>query len=251
MPTLVRPLFVVPATAAAIAAAYLVGTAGGTSPAGAVARAAAAVTGNDHGIVVTGLGRVSGVPDVLRATLGVDVRGADVTAALRAANSAQTKVTTAVVGDGVSERDVQTSDVSLNQTFDTKGRPDGYQVSERIVVKLREMAKAGKVLGDAVTAGGQAARLDGVSFALEDNVALLAKAREAAYGEARDKAQKYASLAGRSLGPLELVSEVQSDPLPVQSYAASAPMAGPAATVPLSPGQSEVSVSVTVRWALA
>lgn len=239
-------LLVVP-LAAIVAGGYFVGTVHSPAPAGAESTSAA-----QEGVIVSGLGKVSGTPDVLRVQLGVEVRRADVSAALRDANEIQQKVRAAVRRDGVDLKDMQTADVSLYPSFSNKGVPNGYNVSQSLTLKLRDLGRAGKTIGDAVIAGGNAARVQGVSFALEDNAALLEKARDAAYGEARKKAERYAELAGRSLGPVELVSEQVPTGDQPMNYArdavAAAPMAS--AAVPLDAGQSQVSVSVTVRWSL-
>lgn len=240
-------LLIVP-VAAIVAGGCLVGTVHAPTPAGAESPSAA-----QEGVIVSGLGKVSGTPDVLRVQLGVEVRRADVSAALRDANSIQTKVRDAVRRDGVDAKDMQTADVSLYPSYTSKGAPNGYHVSQTLTVKLRDLARAGKTIGDAVIGGGNAVRVQGVSFALEDNASLLEKARDAAYGEARKKAERYAELAGRSLGPVELVSEqvpTGDQPMSYARDALAAAPASPSASVPLDAGQSQVSVSVTVRWSL-
>ena len=239
-------LLVVP-LAAIVAGGYLVGTVHSPAPAGAASTAAA-----QEGVVVSGLGKVSGTPDVLRVQLGVEVRRADVSAALRDASSVQSKVREAVRRNGVDVKDLQTADVSIYPAFTSKGAPNGYTVNQTLTVKLRDLGRAGQTIGDAVIAGGNAARLQGVSFALEDNAALLEKARDAAYADARKKAERYAQLAGRALGPVELVSEEVPSGAQPMSYARDAlASAAPASTsVPLDAGQSQVSVSVTVRWSM-
>jgi uncharacterized protein YggE len=229
-----------------VAAGYVVGTV--HDP-----RTAAAAAGDPatQGVVVSGLGKVSGTPDVLRVQLGVEVRRADVSAALRDANIIQNRVRSAVRADGVDPKDMQTSNVSLYPSYTRKGAPNGYTVNEMITVKLRDLASAGKTIGDAVTAGGNAARVNGVSFDLEDNAALLEKARDAAYAEAKKKAQRYAELSGRPLGQVELVSEqVPAGDQPMAFARASLASAPGVSDIPLDAGQSQVSVSVTVRWSL-
>jgi uncharacterized protein YggE len=230
-----------------VAAGYVVGTV--HTP-----RTASAAAGDPatQGVVVSGLGKVSGTPDVLRVQLGVEVRRADVSAALRDANTVQNRVRNALRGDGVDPKDMQTADVSLYPAYTNKGAPNGYTVNQSLIVKLRDLARAGKAIGDAVEAGGNAARVQGVSFALEDNAALLEKARDAAYGEAKKKADRYAQLSGRSLGRVELISEeVPQDAQPMPYARAALSAAAPAASdIPLDAGQSQVSVSVTVRWSL-
>ncbi|MCW2598278.1 MAG: hypothetical protein JWM02_107 [Frankiales bacterium] len=139
--------------------------------------------------------------------------------------------------------------MSVYPAYDNKGRRDGYSVSETLTAKLRDLKKAGKTISNAVLAGGNSATLQGVSFALEDNVALLGKARDAAYAQAKDKALRYAGLSGRQLGEVQLVTESTSAPQDLSRAKGFA--AGPAGSaVPIDPGSSQVSVSVTVRWAL-
>ena len=238
-------LLLVPVAALA-AGGYLVGSVHTPSPA-----AAAATDPAQQGVVVSGLGKVSGTPDVLRVQLGVEVRRDDVSTALRDANTVQSRIRDAVRADGVDPKDLQTSDVSLYPAYTPKGAPHGYTVNESLTVKLRNLSRAGKTIGDAVVAGGNAARVQGVSFALEDNAALLEQARDAAYAEAKKKAQRYADLSGRSLGPVELVSEQDPTTEQPMPYARADLAAGaPSSAVPIDPGQAQVSVSVTVRWSL-
>ena len=232
--------------AALVAAGYLVGTVRQPQRA-----AAEATDPAQQGVVVSGLGKVTGTPDVLRVQLGVEIRRADVSSALRDANNVQSRVRAAVRRDGVDPKDMQTADVSLYPSYSNKGVPNGYTVNQSLTVKLRNLSRAGSTIGDAVEAGGNAARVQGVSFALEDNAALLEKARDAAYGDAKKKAQRYADLSGRSLGPVELVSEQVPEGAQPMKYAGDAMAAAPmASSVPIDAGQSQVSVSVTVRWSL-
>jgi uncharacterized protein YggE len=242
-PTVVAaPLVVV-----AVVGAFLVGG-GRTTTRVAVA---ADTPTSTNGIVVDGLGKVSGTPDVLRATLGVSVRRNDVSTALRDANALQSSVRAALRRDGVAAKDLQTSEVSIYPSFDNKGNRDGYSVNETLTAKLRNLDKAGRAISDAVTAGGSSATLQGVTFALEDNVALLGQARDAAYAEAKAKAQRYADLSGRALGQVQLVTETTSPPQELYQYGRAASAAKDAqSAVPVDPGTSQVSVSVTVRWAL-
>ena len=216
------------------------------SPAAADARDPA-----QQGVVVSGLGKVSGTPDVLRLQLAVEVRRPNVSTALRDANAVQSRVRGALRADGVEAKDVQTADVSVSPSYDQKGRPNGYVVSESTVVQLRELSSAGRTIGDSVAAGGDAVRVQGVSFTLEDNAALLDKARDAAFADARSKAERYAQLAGRALGQVELVDEqAPSGDRPLPYARADLAMAAPSSAVPLDAGQAQVSVSVTVRWSL-
>ena len=233
---------------AALAAIYL--SSGGKAPQHVAVAADVPATAN--GVVVDGTGRTSGTPDVLRVTLGVNVHRSDVSSAMNAASTRQEKVRAALKKSGVADKDLQTSDVSVYPDYDNRGRPNGYRVSETLTAKLRDMKKAGRAIADAVAAGGNEAVVQGVSFSLEDNARLLEQARDAAFAEAKAKAERYAQLSGRTLGEVQLVAEstnpIASQPVP---YALDrAALAAGTKAVPIDAGTSDVSVTVTVRWAL-
>jgi uncharacterized protein YggE len=229
------------ALVAALAAALLLW---GTGPGTAVA---ADPEEGTAGVLVDGQGEVSGTPDVLRLTLGARGVGRDVSAALSSVNAQITRIRQQLVRDGAKASDIQTSDVSIYPTSTKQGRR--YEVNETLTAKLRDLKRAGALISNAVDAGGNGVTLHGVSFALEDNVALLDQARDKAFADARKKAERYARLAGGTLGDVQLVSESSwSPPMP---YAQRDVGASKASDVPLYTGSSQVGVSVTVRWALS
>ena len=216
-----------------------------------------------EGITVIGTGRISGKPDTLRATVGVEVERPSVEEALGTANAAAGRVISAARELGVEERDIQTTEFSVNPRFDEPPVPPepagpqgeseirGYVVTNLVEVKIRDLDRVGDVLQAAVEAGGDAARVRGVSFALEDNEGLLEAARGAAFADARQKAEHYAGLADRGLGPLVSLSEaVESDPSRIPYEGADAEGAA-AEAIPVMPGEAEVSVRITVVWALS
>jgi uncharacterized protein YggE len=207
-------------------------------------------------VTVEGVGRVSGEPDTLRVTLGVSVTRPSVDEALTVANERADAVLAGLREAGVAEKDIQTRDFALQPEYrhreDEPPQITGYTVRNLVEAKVRELARAGEVLTAAVEAGGDAARVESVGFFLEDNAELLRQAREAAFADARAKAEQYAELADRRLGALLSISETTNEaPPPVPFDAAAADEAARAAApVPIEAGQSEVSVHVTAVWAL-
>ena len=241
-----RYILAVPLVVAAIVAAFLLG--GARPP--KVAVAASSPTSND-GVVVDGTGMTVGVPDVLRLTLGVSGSGPDVTSALNTVNAQIARVRAQLRKDGAGGNDIQTSDVNIYPVPTKKGRR--YEVSEQLTAKLRDLKTAGRAISNAVTVGGPGISLQGVSFSLEDDAKLLNKAREEAFADAKQKAERYARLSGATLGKVQLVAETTLSP-PVdytKNFALSGAAGAPQASVPLYAGTSQVSVSVTVRWALS
>lgn len=243
--------------AVAVAGASCTAASGqGTEPAGPVAAPAVAQLGGAEadvsragGVTVQGTGRVSGRPDTLRATVGVSARRASVQEALDAANSAAQRVLDALDDAGVAQDDVRTTEFSVNPQFNQDGAITGYEVANLVEATLRDLDRVGAVLEAVVEAGGDDARVQGVSYALEDDAALLTEARAAAVADARARAEQYAEAAGVELGALAAISELPRDGVFNQDFAAEE-AAGAATSVPLAPGTQDVAVTVTATWTI-
>jgi uncharacterized protein len=233
----------------------------GTSEAGAPPAAAsstttaamAAVSGATGArITVTGTGNVSGVPNQLSLSMGVQTSAGSVASALRQANAAVRAVTSTLGRTGVSASDIQTSGLSIYPNYSGSSRlPTGYQVSEQLAVTLRQLSRAGSQISAAARAGGNATQIDGVSLNLSDTSALLATARAKAVTDAKAKAAAYARALGRQLGPVVSMSETPpAQPFVGLGYAAAAGVAHAPSPVPVHPGTQQLSVTVTVVFAL-
>jgi uncharacterized protein len=227
---------------------------GSRSPAPAVAAAGpTGSTGVGQGITVSGKGTVSGTPDALTLQLGVSVHGDTVSQALAKANSSTAKVQKSLLGDGVKRADLATSGLSVQPDYSasSNGVPHGYQVTESVSATLRDLGRAGDAITRAVTAGGNAARVDGVSLDLSDDAALVDSARDRAFADAKAKAQQYAKAAGRSLGAVQNISESVTTPTPYYDKVAAGSLAAAPSPVPIQAGSQNVDVEVTVLFSLA
>ncbi|MBL7255873.1 SIMPL domain-containing protein [Paractinoplanes lichenicola] len=198
-------------------------------------------------VLVSGTGTVSGTPDTLEAAFGVETSATTVDAAMKQATAAATRMRDTLVKGGVTRADLQTSNVNVTSMRKDDGPITGYTVSQGLTAKIRKLAKAGALMSAAVAAGGDAARLSGVSFSIDDDAALLAQARKKAFADARGKAELYAREAGRPLGRVVRVNEggQVSWPQGGQDRFAAAD-----ASIPIEPGRQQLSVTVTVEWAL-
>lgn len=241
-------LVVIVAVAATVAAIALAST--GSRPARA---ADVAATTTSDTVTVSGVGTVQGVPNQLTTTFDVHVTRSNVQDALNALATSVNRVLRALDHNGVAKKLTQTSNLNINQHYDNHGRPNGYDASESVVARIKPLTHAGSAISHAATASGNDVSVDGMSFDVTDDDALLSQARSAAFADAKDRAKQYAGLAGRSLGDVQKINETvqESQPVP-QPYglnaAASAPMA--LKSVPLQAGQQPVTVTVTVVWVL-
>lgn len=201
-------------------------------------------------ITVTGTGNVTGVPNQLILSMGVQTNGASVAGALRQANGAVRAITAVLTRSGVTAPNIQTSGLSIYPNYsNSSGVPTGYQVSEQLSVTLNRLSTAGSQISQAVRAGGNATVIDGVSLNLSDTSALLASARAKAVADAKAKASAYARALGLPLGPVVSVSETppaqQFYPVPLAAAAS-----GAAKSVPVHAGTQQLSVTVTVVFSL-
>ena len=201
-------------------------------------------------ITVTGTGTVNGTPNQLTLSMGVQVNAASVGSALQQANQAVSRVTAVLKARGVAGRDIQTSGLSIQPNYrDNSQIPDGYGVSESLTATLRKIGTAGAQIQAAVQAGGNTVTVDGISLDLTDTSGLLAHARAAAVSDARNKAAQYARAIGQPLGPVVSITDQASQPIPFYGPLAASGTAQ-RSSVPISPGTQQLSVSVTVVYAI-
>jgi len=248
------------AVAGLLIAAFALGVGqGGAAPASAsdaagnAALTAAVPTAGSARITVTGTGNVSGVPNQLSLSMGVQTSAGSVAAALREANAAARSVTAVLRRTGVATSDIQTSGLSIYPNYsNSSGLPSGYQVSEQLTITLRRLSVAGSQISAAARAGGNATTIDGVSLNLSDTSTVLASAREKAVADAKAKAAAYAHALGRPLGPVISMSEAPpAQPFQPLPLAATPSASHAASSVPVHPGTQQLSVTVTVVFALA
>ncbi|SJM91476.1 26 kDa periplasmic immunogenic protein [Crenothrix polyspora] len=201
-----------------------------------------------NSIHVSGLGRVSVRPDKADLNLAVEVHTKTAKAAREQAAKAMSVVIDAVKGLGVAEKDIQTSYVSLSPEYAEGNKIVGYQLSNQLMVCVRDVDKAGTVIDAAVQAGGNATRVQGMSFAVDNSTEALIQARAKAYQDAHSKAEQYAKLAGVTLGRAMHINEGSGvSPAPVP-YADGAfmMMKSSAPSTPVQVGEQEVSVNVDI-----
>ncbi len=196
-------------------------------------------------IAVSGEGRVPVPPDSASFTVGVEASARSVAAATAEVNRAMKAVLDAVAAAGVAGKDVRTVryDVSVERPWkDGKQQPvSGYRVSTAADVRVRELAKLGKIL-DAVTAAGSN-QLQSLRMERLDPKPQELEALAQAYAAAREKAKALAVAAGVELGDLLSVSEAGVSPRPVMMMRARASMAE-SAPAPVAEGELEYGARV-------
>ncbi|RZA18984.1 MAG: SIMPL domain-containing protein [Lysobacteraceae bacterium] len=193
------------------------------------------------------------VPDVATISTGVVTQAADANAAMRANAVQMDKVMAAIRAAGIAERDVQTSGINLNPNYKyVENAPPtivGYQASNTVNVKVRDLSKLGKVLDAFVEQGAN--QINGPSFEVDKPDEAYDEARIAAIKKAQARAETYANALGLKVRRMVSISEGgASFPRPMPMMRAMAADAGFAKETSVAPGESTLSVSIEVVFEL-
>lgn len=196
---------------------------------------------------------VRSAPDVAQIGAGVTTRAETAQEAMRLNAQQMDRLIARIKALGIDAKDIQTANLSLNAQYrynNDGGQPTflGYEVSNQLNVKLRDLKRAGEALDALVSAGAN--NLYGPNFMLEDDATAKAQARKAAFQHGQAMAEDYARMAGYSGVRLLEVSESFQNigPMPLERgvMAAAAPPAD--AKTQVEPGEVGTGVNITVKY---
>ena len=168
-------------------------------------------------LTVSAEGRSSRKPDLAVFTAGVASSGKTAGEALAANAADMNRVIAALKRAGIADRDIQTSNLNLNPVYADMSRQPaspleqqvprivGYQVSNQVTVRQRNLADFGRTIDTLVTAGAN--QVNGPSFQMDDADAASDEARTKAMKRARERADLYARAAGLKVVRILTISE--------------------------------------------
>jgi len=160
-----------------------------------------------------------------------------------------TAVLAAIKDAGIADRDIQTSRLSLQPQYDPNkagtARLTGFQATNQVTVRIRDIDKLPAVLDRAIAAGAN--EMSGIEFVVSEQSKLLDQARDDAIADARRKAELYAKAAGAALGKAVSIAEQSSGFQPVVMYARAAAQAG---ETPIASGEVTLRATVNVGFEL-
>jgi uncharacterized protein YggE len=241
--------------AAALAAA------GAASPAMAQAVSPARVVAPGNAVLTLSAdGRSTRTPDLAVFSAGVTTQAKTAGAALSENADRMNAVITALKASGIAERDIQTSNLSVNPVYgqpraDSNGNVSGdpviigYQANNQVEVKQRKIGNYGKTIDTLVEAGAN--QVSGPSFQLDNPDAASDEARIDAMKKARARADLYARAAGLTVKRILTISEGGGySPQPMVMYARAEKMMASGAPSPVAAGEVQVGANVTVTFEL-
>lgn len=219
-----------------------------------------------------GEGSSSAVPDTASVNLGITQQAATVSEAQNKTNETANKIIESVKKLGISEKDIKTTNYSVNPNYGSGTRPVqplgaelqiypvppdqgseqpiiGYTVTQNLEIKVKPVDKVNQVIDAATKAGANL--VGGVNFTFSDELrkSLENKARKEAVDNARAKAESLSSAAEVRLGRVVNVVENSNFPYyPMALKADSAQGGDQPVSSNVTPGENEVLINVVIYY---
>jgi len=211
---------------------------------------------NQDRFSVTGSGTVYAKADI--ANLEVGLRTGTKKTAAEATTDSTNKMNAiieAVKALDIEEKDIKTSGYSLNPVYNwTENRGQeliGYEVSQNVSLKIRDLNKIGDVIAKTTEKGAN--QIGNISFTIDDEYELKNQARELAIEKAKEKAMMIAEQSGMKLGEVKSVYENAEPYISPMTYSNAKLEMGAGDSVSLSApsiqsGQNEIKVEATLVY---
>lgn len=216
-----------------------------------------------HTITVSGVGEVSAVPDVATFSFSIMESGKSVAEAQLKADPKIKEAIKYLKDNGVNEKEIRTDGYNVNPKYEYKQAvctpyscgPSsstivGYEVNQTITVKVKDVAKAGTLLGGVGSAG--ASNISGLSFTIDNEDGLKSQAREKAIEKARDQAKELAKQLGVRLGKVASFAEQSGGYYPMyyskDAMTSERAQAAPVANPEIPTGQNKITSNVTITY---
>ena len=202
---------------------------------------------------ISATGTVSRVPDLAIISAGVVTKSTTATGAIADNATRMERVRAALRRAGIADKDIQTSSINLNPDYryDNNQPPvlTGYQASNNVSVKFRDIRNSGKIL-DALVAEG-ANQINGPSLTIDKPEGAYDEARVKAIAAGRTRADLYARALGMRVVRLVSVSESGGNyprpPMPMVTMMAKAERS---ADTSIDPGTQDLEISLAMSFEL-
>ncbi|MFC0684753.1 SIMPL domain-containing protein [Novosphingobium clariflavum] len=244
-----------------LAAAAFTALALASAPAAMAQQTVPAIEAGHTLLTINAEGSTTRTPDMASYSAGVTSQGTTASEAMGANSQAMARVIAALKKAGIADKDIQTTNLSLNPVYaEPKRQPDGsfsgepraivgYQATNTVNVRQRKLADTGKVIDALVTAGAN--QVNGPDFTLSAPDAAQDEARTDAIKTARARADLYARAAGLRVVRIVSISEGGGyAPQPMIYARSKAAMESLASAPPVAAGELQMSVNVTVQFEL-
>jgi hypothetical protein len=193
---------------------------------------------------------VRGIPDTINFQIGVSTTNPTATAALGGNDAKVGALERALIKDGVTRVEMQTSGLNIYQNTNPDGVVTGFTVQDTLSVTMHNVHRAGRAIDDAARAVGNGVQFEGVSFTITNDSALLQAARVRAIHNAHLAAGQIAHAGGTHVTGIVKITDNENQSSGIY-YAPSASAAGYKASVPIETGSQPINDQVTVVYSLS
>ena len=201
-------------------------------------------------ISVTGEGKVSAKPDIGQISLSVVSNAKTVAIAQKDNTDKMNKIIQAMKDLGIKEEDQKTTNYNVSpsyQYFNGRSEIIGYDITQTLEVKIRDLEKVSDILGKAAASGAN--QVGSLSFTFDNPEKLKTEARQKAIDNAKTKAQDLAGSLGVSLGKVVSFSESSSgQPVPIYYAGDVLGKGGGGGTPEVQTGQNEINIGVSISY---
>lgn len=163
-------------------------------------------------ITLDAQGKATIKPDVAMTTIGMQTEGETVAAAQEDNTTVMNQLIARLKDLGIQEEDIQTSNYNIypryNYTEEDGRVLEGYQVSQSVSVKIRELDKANTVLAIAGEVGAN--NVSGLTFTIDDTEVYKKEARKDALSKIDTKARELEQALGVDI--IKVVNYSESTP---------------------------------------
>lgn len=207
---------------------------------------------SENVITVSATSEVYAKPDLALTTFSVVTEAKTVGGAMQENTANMNAVIAFVKTQGVEDKDLKTANFNISPHYEwyDEGRRRvlaGYEVSQSLQVKMRDLTKVGDIIQGATTAGAN--DVGNLQFTIDNEDALKEEARDKAIEEAKIKAKTLAKELDIRL--VKIISFSESGNFPVPYYTASSKETlgmGGAVAPDIQTGENKISVSVSLTY---
>jgi len=208
------------------------------------------------GIWVTGVGRVTVTPDVAVVSMGVQAQATTVAAAQQQASSDMAAVMAALKANGVADKDIATSYYNISPVYSYdpntgKQTLEEYRISNTLTVKIRGVGNTGVVIDAVALAGGNDIIINSVTLTVDQPEQYNTQARQLAMTDASSRATQLAKLSGVKLGKATYINESLNTSSQTIYYDVGVKAAPSVTPTTISPGETEITLTVQVVYSIS
>lgn len=207
-------------------------------------------------ITVSGTGEVYATPDVGLIDISVKTEGKDVATATNESSVKMNDIISFIKISSVEDKDIKTTGFNINPIYsweDKTGKRTltGYEVTQTVNVKIRDLTKVGSIISGATEKGAN--DIGSLSFIVDDDEQIKEDAKNLAIKDAQAKAKNLEKALGVKMVKIINFSESSYNPIynEITSSYKMLDSAGSGVSIPtISAGQNKITSTVTITYAI-